>query len=329
MDSWDWVRWCHKRDPEAVRQATVDVLMDQFQRSKLPNPLVVSQKFTDEGLAAGYLIMYPGALGVVGNLRIEMVNNHSVSPQSQRALLNSVTDELCESAFRMGAEIVQAVVPIHSLDQNSDSQAFANGGGFTGSMLKPVARLLQMSSNDVLRVPIYLSQSRQLEMVPHHALPRGEWCELINDTYVDTLDVPELNGARSIENTLEGYTANLIGPPKTWWALRENGANVGCLLLSPIDSQCAELTYLGVIPRRREQGIGRAAMHFISTWMVEQQVRRLVLAVDDRNHHAIRLYESCGMNRDQSLMVWIAISKQAASAPSMPVPPVSAPQLNQ
>src|SRR5262249_29639034 len=83
----------------------------------------------------------------------------------------------------------------------------------------------------------------------HHTLLR---------TYEDTRDCPEVNGVRDLAEIVEGHRAQGIHAPQRWWLALDAGRPVGVLLLAEIP-ECSgfDLSYLGVVPEARRNGVGR------------------------------------------------------------------------
>lgn len=114
---------------------------------------------------------------------------------------------------------------------------------------------------------------------------------VIEQTYVGSLDCPSVDQVRTIEDVLDGYRSAGVFDPARWMIVRRRGGDVGCLLLAddPASNQW-ELTYMGVIPAARGQGVGAAIVRH-AQWLTGQAGReRLVLAVDANNEPAIAVY---------------------------------------
>jgi ribosomal protein S18 acetylase RimI-like enzyme len=115
--------------------------------------------------------------------------------------------------------------------------------------------------------------------------------QVIERTYVGSLDCPAVGHVRSIKDVLEGYRTVGVFDPARWMIVRRGGGDVGCLLLADdAASNQWELTYMGVIPAARGQGVGAAIVRH-AQWLTGQAGReRLVLAVDANNEPAIVVY---------------------------------------
>ncbi|MEO6808314.1 MAG: GNAT family N-acetyltransferase [Isosphaeraceae bacterium] len=124
----------------------------------------------------------------------------------------------------------------------------------------------------------------------------AEFREIIQRTYLGSLDMPELEGARSLDDVLASHQAGGRFDPNHWQIGRlpgEPGASAIVLLSDPADRDAWEVAYLGLTPEARGRGLGRSALsHALA--LARNQTPRLELAVDARNHPAERLYLAAG-----------------------------------
>jgi ribosomal protein S18 acetylase RimI-like enzyme len=85
--------------------------------------------------------------------------------------------------------------------------------------------------------------------------------------------------------------------------------DVGCIIITA-DANAAqwELTYLGVVPEARGQGLG-AQLVRRAQWMTNRADReRLVVAVDAQNTPALRVYDKCGfIEWNRQSVFWSAL----------------------
>ena len=120
-------------------------------------------------------------------------------------------------------------------------------------------------------------------------------------TYEGTLDCPELNGRRTIEEIIAGHEHQGRFRPELWWLVQEGGRPVGVVLLTELPGpEGWELSYVGVVPEARRRGIGQT----LSQWALHEAKQagmpQLKVAVDTRNHPARQLYEKMGfVHHDQ------------------------------
>jgi ribosomal protein S18 acetylase RimI-like enzyme len=123
---------------------------------------------------------------------------------------------------------------------------------------------------------------------PHQ---RREFGKLIEATYTGSLDCPQLDGRRSIDDVMVGYAHTGL-PRWDWWLwARWDSRPVGCLILTdhPNHEQ-AELIYLGILPEFRGRGWGDQLTRHAQRLTRQAGRERLVLAVDQANWPALRMY---------------------------------------
>ena len=318
----DWsecVRWCHSNENVDVVDAHVDALIALSRHSNYPTPILTQVRDLRGRRAAGYLIMYPGALASIGNLRCEPSDNE----EQDRAQLASLAKDLSSMAFEHGAEMIQAISLLIPDRMSSDSESGFLSPDPTRDLLlmesdmNPVAKLVQMECIDLQSIPklVVSPMARGLgdvHFVPHYELSSESWAQLVESTYAHTLDVPELNGLRNIQSTLAGYASTIVGTPQSWWIVRCNDADIGCLLLTPTSSGCCELTYVGLKSEWRGKGLSKLMMNFVHDWALQNASNGITLAVDLRNTPAIRLYQACGFTPQRFVQAWVRFPKTEA-----------------
>jgi len=213
-----------------------------------------------------------------------------VVPSLRRA---ATAAELVRSALAdlrvRGFRIVQAV-----LDESASCQGASD---LTRGGMPQITELL------------YLERETKDPLPPRagEVPPRLRWCSfdpvheiefraLLQATYVSSLDMPELEGVRSLDDIIEGHRATGRFVPHRWRLGQvpdEPDAAVVLLLSDIPDRDIWEVVYLGLTPSARGRGLGRAAIaHALD--LAHPHASRLELAVDIRNHPATRLYESAG-----------------------------------
>lgn len=138
--------------------------------------------------------------------------------------------------------------------------------------------------------------------------------ETLQATYEGSLDMPELEGARSMDDTLEGHRgAGRFAAER--WRLgvvpgRPDEAAVLLLAASP-DRDAWEVVYLGLTPPARGRGLGaRALAHALD--LARPHAGSLELAVDVRNRPAVKLYGKTGFTPVERRAVHLAVLANAA-----------------
>jgi mycothiol synthase len=133
--------------------------------------------------------------------------------------------------------------------------------------------------------------------------------QTLQHTYKDTLDCPELNGVRGVEEVIAGHRSQSQFDPDLWLLALADGLPVGVLLLmrSP-ESHDWEISYVGVAPEARRRGFGRELVLKALAMARTAGAPHLTLSVDGRNHPARELYRVLGFEpydrREVFLAVW-------------------------
>ena len=87
----------------------------------------------------------------------------------------------------------------------------------------------------------------------------ADFAATLERTYEGTLDCPELNGRRSIDEIVAGHRGQGRFDPQFWWLAYVGELPVGLILLDELpDAVTWELAYLGIVPQFRRHGFGRA-----------------------------------------------------------------------
>jgi ribosomal protein S18 acetylase RimI-like enzyme len=131
--------------------------------------------------------------------------------------------------------------------------------------------------------------------------------KLVESTFHQTLDCPELNGLRTPDDVLDGFLdGRTYREQYLWEILRVDDQDAGCLLLSAHGGNVAELVYMGLKPEMRGRGLGDHMVQRGITTAQRMGMNLLVVAVDQGNWPAIANYRRAGFQSHQSLSVWLA-----------------------
>jgi ribosomal protein S18 acetylase RimI-like enzyme len=169
---------------------------------------------------------------------------------------------------------------------------------------EPLAELLYLVSgrDDFPRA----RPTSDLEFEPYSAAGHDRLARVVEATYEGTLDCPQLDGVRQIDDILAGYRSTGVFAPSRWLLVRNGARDVGCLLLADHpNEENWELVYMGLVPSARGNGWGKDVTRH-AQWLTGQAGRaRLVLAVDAANKPAIRTYLELGFRRwDRRRVLW-------------------------
>ncbi len=197
-----------------------------------------------------------------------------------------------------GCQVLHALLPD---SQGHDAQLLSLGG------LRHVADLVLLVSLQ-LQFPAELPP---LDVELHDVSQVGEQRigAVVSRTYEGSLDYPQIEGFRAIDDVLAGYRAAGPFAPARWLVASRGGQDVGCLILTEVqDSPEWELTYLGVVPVARGGGLAVQLVRH-AQWMTRCAGRsRLAVAVDAKNAPALAVYEACGfIEWNRQSVFWCAL----------------------
>ncbi|MBK9126620.1 MAG: GNAT family N-acetyltransferase [Phycisphaerales bacterium] len=136
------------------------------------------------------------------------------------------------------------------------------------------------------------SPPQHFTWLSYNSHTHDEFERVVAESYVDSLDCPELAGLRPIADVLAGHRAAGPFDPALWSLARVAGEPVGCLLLTRIArGEIIEIVYVGVVPAWRRRGVGAALIQRAIEQARTLRVRRVTVAADARNTPAQQLYE--------------------------------------
>jgi ribosomal protein S18 acetylase RimI-like enzyme len=136
---------------------------------------------------------------------------------------------------------------------------------------------------------------------------RALFHQVLCRSYEQTRDCPEVNGVRTLQETIAGHQAQGIYDPVHWWLAQQAGHPVGALLIAAVPEQGWDLSYVGVVPESRRRGIGKALTQKALEEARAAGADQLTLAVDTRNLPAWNLYRNLGFEPFDQREVYLAI----------------------
>ncbi len=128
-----------------------------------------------------------------------------------------------------------------------------------------------------------------------------DFAATLERSYEGTLDCPELNDKRTMDEILAGHRGQGKFHADFWRVAYLGAQPVGVLMLVEMpDALTWELAYVGVVPEFRRQGLGRAMVIHALHALAAEGAAKLLLAVDDRNAPALGLYSELGFTTIES-----------------------------
>jgi ribosomal protein S18 acetylase RimI-like enzyme len=210
-------------------------------------------------------------------------------PKSREELetTGKVIDATCRGLRKAGVGLAQSLIPP---ENPLELEAFQAGG------LKKIATLTYMERTVPRRrerIDGQLPSELRLESYrPEH---RARLEALLAETYRDTLDCPGLARLRKPSDVVEGHMKSGIFKPEWWVFLMKDDTPVGISMMNVSKTKEAiELVYLGLIPEARGHGTGSALMAHSLRKVSGSPQKTVVLAVDDSNEPASKIYEHFG-----------------------------------
>ncbi len=203
------------------------------------------------------------------------------------ALAAELVRRALESLRGRGVRIVQALTD--SATPRAAVQALVQGG------LPHTTELTYLRRDTASPLPIDPSVPR-FDWRPYGPETEAAFREVLEETYIGSFDMPELEGVRSLDDIMASHRAGGRFDASRWRIGRlpdEPGAAAIVLLSEPPDRDVWEVSYLGLAPGARGRGLGRAVLEH-ALELARPHVPRLELAVDTRNLPAERLYRAAG-----------------------------------
>jgi len=127
-------------------------------------------------------------------------------------------------------------------------------------------------------------------------------------SYEETLDCPELNGLRTVEEIIAGYQAVPGCRLDRWWLAWHEDRPVGVLITAAAQDQATwELVYVGLVPAARRQGLGPELTRKALGEARASGATRVMLTVDVRNQPARRMYAALGFEENDRRDVYLVV----------------------
>ncbi len=261
---------------EGDRLAVIEDFLSEFQRFKFSWDGLLGVFDRDQVLGVGWTQIHAGHTAALAYPRFL---ERSAETMSRRLL-----DAGLQFSQRQQARFAQCVLETHDSDQAStlESVGFLHAAELVFLVCGQDQFADKAPATDFLWESVLGVQTSRLAQV-------------VQRTYVETLDCPLLNGWREADDVVEGYLQASLGRTENWWLLKSPTGDLGCLLLSEhVDERRMELLYMGLVPEARGRNLGMLLVRF-AQWQARQRgMKEIVLACDGKNQPALSTYQTAG-----------------------------------
>ncbi len=204
----------------------------------------------------------------------------------------------------------------------ADARMAAAGLSMAQAVLETVSevenRLLRAHGYQPMSRVLYLVAAEQdfpparpegpLDFEPYCQTSHGRLVKIVEATYEQTQDCPQLGGVREVEDVLAGYRHAGVFDPRHWLIVRHQGEDVGCLVVADHpDHESCELVYMGLAVAARGRGWGKQIARYAQWLTACAGQPRLVVAVDAANDPAIAVYTSIGFHAWDRRVVYVKL----------------------
>jgi ribosomal protein S18 acetylase RimI-like enzyme len=194
--------------------------------------------------------------------------------------------ELAEWAFKEGSQLLQVLID----PQDKVRSRLCSDSGF--QHLTDLVYLYGDCTKS-LEAPSE-TMNQRWETYTEQAHNRFKY--VISRTYEDSLDCPELENLRTMDDVILGHKAAGDFNQQLWKILYQEDQPAGVLLLSPLKNRkMTELTYMGLVPEFRKRGLAKVLLAEAVRLTRRHSLDGLTLAVDKRNQPAMNIYSQFGL----------------------------------
>lgn len=257
------------------------------------NPMIVARDAHGDIVAAFSAAVTPGRMALLfcGGRRSALLN---------ATLTGTLLERLQSAVWQRGVLMLQCNIP----PEDAVTPVALQSGGLDHS-----ARLVYLECDAFGRKP-GMGRTPAIEFVRYSPEREGDFLKVLRGTYRASLDCPALNDLRDVGDVLTGHRYTGVHDPDLWFVALRDRRPVGVLLLSGVSGRsCYEVVYVGVVDDLRGRGFGDRLMGLAVETARRRGVKRLLLAVDEKNHFARSLYARWGFNELERRDVWIATNR--------------------
>jgi ribosomal protein S18 acetylase RimI-like enzyme len=208
-----------------------------------------------------------------------------MGPSAEREVWRSLLDRCTESARQRGSRFIQFLA-----DELSPllDETLRDAGYLHLTQLVYARRSIDPLESMPISPP-------DVEFVPYADSLQRDLFSIMEQSYRQSLDCPELTGVRTMEDVFASHQGHGTFDPRRWFLVRRQNKWIGCLLLSAGDGdKVIEISYVALLTEARGQGLGRVLTRQAIRRAQDEGFEAVVLAVDGRNTPALAMYEDEG-----------------------------------
>ena len=160
---------------------------------------------------------------------------------------------------------------------------------------------LQYLARSVPKEPLTPAASwpADITVEPYRSELQGAVIQVLEQSYIDTLDCPKLCGLRRTDDIFMGHYHTGQFEEDLWTVLMIDGEPGGVLMLNPCQGHdTIELVYIGLAPIARGRGLGPQLLRHGLNQIAGRDESLLTLAVDEKNAPALAMYRKAGFRRE-------------------------------
>lgn len=278
-------------------EAAVRRFDDYLARQRLGDAVIRSAWAADRPVATAAAVVSPGRAAMLFVSRPRAARGDRAAVRAVSCLIDALP-----------AERVRLVQSLLEPGQSAERWVLAEAGMTELAILAYLARALEASDRGVAAARSALT-AEGLRLEPWSPARAAVFADAVERSYEQTLDCPALRGVRPIDDVMIGHRAAGRFDAAYWvLATDASGEPAGVMLLSELPTESAgELVYLGVPVAWRRRGVAARLLRLGVAMLAEAGLGRLLLAVDQSNAPAMRLYRGEGFVPTGRRHAWMRV----------------------
>lgn len=292
--------------PPGERMPQIEQLLDLAETGLMSlDGLLIAEDPNGHPSGVALLMLQPDGCGFVWPPVVDSVIS---APDHRNEIADDLLRAVCRSLDAADAWLGQCL-----LDVGDPHAAEMTRNGFQHlTNLRYLQRFVADPINDDFTPRLTM---RSLD--PDDETKAEKLATLIEQTYVGSTDCPELSGLRSGRDAVDGHRATGTLLRNQWLVFNDGERDVGLLIFADQPDQNAwELVYTGVAAAARGRGFGREIIVRGLQNASRSGRESVLLAADERNSFARKIYESLGFREIAAKAVFVRPKPAAENSPA-------------